>query len=150
MTGIFQAATGIKHTHTIGHLYISAHSCLTTSNCTFSLHEAFKQLIVANDTRHTHQILDQLRVRNEGLRVCVYGVSAVLNLSQCFKVAQQNIAEPLGIHAWDLPLLCLFILEPNRSKRDDTRQKSYSAQADMVKNQRISLRVKKVYVHVRK
>lgn len=98
---------------------------------------------MTHDTRRTHQILDQLRVRNEGLRVCVYGVSAVLNLSQRFKVAQQNIAEPLGIHAWDLPLLCLFILEPNRSKRDDTRQKSDSAQADMVKNQRISLRVKK-------
>lgn len=110
----------------------------------FSLHEAFKQLIVANDARHTHQILDQLRVRHEGFRVCVYGVSAVLNLSQCFKVAQQYITEPLGIHTWDLPLLCLFIFKPNRSKRDDTRQNPYSAQANMAQEQEIeSLRGKK-------
>lgn len=132
MTGIFQAATGIKHTHTHLVMYcIHIYTQLTTFIYTFSLHEAFKQLIVAHDTRHTHQILDQLRVRHEGLRVCVYGVSAVLNLSQYFKVAQQYVTEPLGIHTWDLPLLCLFIFKPNRSRRDETRQNPYSAQANM-------------------
>lgn len=83
---------------------------------------------------HTHQILDQLRVRHEGFGVCVYGVSAVLNLSQGFKVAQQHVAEPLGIHTRDLPLLGLFVFKPDGSKkRDDARPNPYSAQANVAR-----------------
>lgn len=73
-------------------------------------------------TGHTHEILDQLRVGHERLRVGVDGVSAVLDLPQGFKVAQQHITEPLSVHTWDLPLLCLFIFKPNRSERDEARQ----------------------------
>lgn len=44
--------------------------------------------------------------------MCVDGVSAVLTLSQCFKVAQQYITQPLGIHTRDLPLLGFLIFQP--------------------------------------
>lgn len=65
---------------------------------------------------HTQQVLDQLWVRHKWFRVCVDGVSAVLNLSQCFEIAQQYITQPLGIHTWDLPLLSLLIFKPNGSE----------------------------------
>lgn len=65
---------------------------------------------------HTQQVLDQLWVRHKWFRVCVDGVSAVLNLSQGFKITQHYIAQPLGVHTGDLPLLGLLIFKPNRSR----------------------------------
>lgn len=134
LTGIFQAAKGIKHTHTNDHVFISTHDCLTTHFPCVKRPNSYRW---HNAARRTHEILDQLRVGHEGLRVCVYGVSAVLNLPQGFKVAQQHITEPLGIDAWDLPLLCLFIFQPNRPERDDTRANLYSPQANMAGQQRL-------------
>lgn len=64
----------------------------------------------------TQQVLDQLWVRHQWFRVCVDGVSAVLDLSQCFKVAQQYITQPLGVHTGDLPLLGLLIFHPTGSE----------------------------------
>lgn len=58
------------------------------------------------------QVLDQLWVRNQWFSMCVDGVSAVVNLSQCFKIAQQYITQPLGINTWNLPLLGLLIFKP--------------------------------------
>lgn len=43
-------------------------------------------------TIHTQQVLDQLWVRHKWFRVSVDGVSAVLNLSQGFKITQHYIA----------------------------------------------------------
>lgn len=71
---------------------------------------------------HTQKVLDQLWVRHQWFRVCVDGVSAVLNLSECFKVAQQYITQPLGIHTWDLPLLGLLIFKPTGSEERSARQ----------------------------
>lgn len=70
----------------------------------------------SSDGVHTKQVLDQLWVRHQWFRMCVDGVSAVLDLSQCFKVAQQYITQPLGIHTRDLPLLGLLIFKPTGSK----------------------------------
>lgn len=71
---------------------------------------------------HTQQVLDQLWVGHQWFRVSIDTVSAVLDLSQCFKVAQQYITQPLSIHTWDLPLLGLLILEPAGSRWKAARQ----------------------------
>lgn len=66
---------------------------------------------------HTQEVLDQLWVRHKWFRVCVYGISTVLNLSQCFKIAHQDIAQPLSIYTWNLPLFGFFIFKPNWSEK---------------------------------
>lgn len=48
--------------------------------------------------------------------MCEDGVSAVLNLSQRFKITQQYVTQPLGIYTWNLPLLGLLIFKPNGSE----------------------------------
>ena len=48
--------------------------------------------------------------------MCIDGISAVLNLSQCFKVTEQYVTQPLGIHTWDLPLFGLLIFKPTGSE----------------------------------
>lgn len=57
--------------------------------------------------------------------MCVNGVSAVLNLSQRFKVSQENVAQPLGVNARDLPLLGLLVLQTAGSGGKSTRPAGY-------------------------
>lgn len=78
-------------------------------------------LITVYSAVRTQQVLDQLWVRHQWFRVCIDGVSAVMNLPQCFKVAQQYITQPLGIHTWDFPLLGLLIFKPTRPKERAAR-----------------------------
>lgn len=40
------------------------------------------------------------------------GVAAVLDLPQRLEVAQQDVTEPLRVHARDPPLLGLLVLQP--------------------------------------
>lgn len=61
----------------------------------------------------TQQVVDQLWVGCQRFRVCEDRVSAVLNVPESVKVPQQDVAEPLGVNAGDLPLLGLLILEPH-------------------------------------
>lgn len=65
----------------------------------------------------TQQIVDQLGVGRQRFRVCEDRVSAVLNLSQCIKVPQQDVTQPLGIDTGDLPLLGLLVLQPHRPEQ---------------------------------
>lgn len=71
---------------------------------------------------HTQEVLDQLWVGHQWFRLCKDGVSAVLSLSQCFKIAQQYMTQPLGIHTWDLPLFSLLIFKAIRSEERSSRQ----------------------------
>lgn len=41
-----------------------------------------------------------------------HGVAAVLDLPQRLEVAQQDVTEPLRVHARDPPLLGLLVLQP--------------------------------------
>lgn len=41
-------------------------------------------------------------------------ISTVLDLPQSFKVPQKYVTQPLGVHTWDPPLLCLLVFQPTR------------------------------------
>ena len=69
----------------------------------------------------TQQVLDQLCVGHQGLGVCVHAVSAVLDLPQGFKVAKQDVTQPLRVHTRDLPLLSLLIFQPTGSEERSAR-----------------------------
>lgn len=68
----------------------------------------------------TQQIVDQLGVGRQRFRVREDRVSAVLNLSQRVKVPQQDVTQPLGVDAGDLPLLGLLVLQPHRPEETRT------------------------------
>lgn len=74
-------------------------------------------IMTAYSTVHTQQVLDQLWVGHQWFRVRVDGISAMVNLSECFKVSQQYITKPLGIYTWDFPLLCFLIFKATWSEK---------------------------------
>lgn len=53
-----------------------------------------------------------MRVGCQWFRQIELRISTVLDLPQSFKVPQKYVTQPLGVHTWDPPLLCLLVFQP--------------------------------------
>lgn len=60
----------------------------------------------------TQQVEHKVLAGRERVLQVEHGVAAVLDLPQRLEVAQQDVTEPLRVHARDPPLLGLLVLQP--------------------------------------
>lgn len=60
----------------------------------------------------TQQVEHQVLAGGQRVLEVEDGVAAVLDLPQRLEVAQQDVTEPLRVHARDPPLLGLLVLQP--------------------------------------
>ena len=79
-------------------------------------------------TQRTEEVVGQVLVGHQWFLQVVVGVSNVLDLAEGLKVAQQDVAEPLGVHTGDPPLLGLLILQttgPRTRARSEITQHTH-------------------------
>lgn len=78
----------------------------------------------------TQQVQHQVLAGGQRVLQVEEGVAAVLDLPQRLKVPQQDVTEPLRVHARDPPLLGLLVFQPTGPWRTGKEKNKFVLQRD--------------------